>query len=287
VQHEREWHRPVGSGDALASRWTDRGDGRTFKARTPPDRYVVRVFLHATRLRLMSDGELVAHGAVASGSLHVSLPGEHLDIAFEGPCDSLQWYLSRDFVRAAAEDMGCLSLLDATGIGGFSRDGVVEQLALALLAANAGLCLPGTAGRFALPVLSRIFQLSMVTRADGVDPVRVSIPSWRMQRVDAYIRLHIGEPISLAAVAASAGLSPMHFASRFRLATGQRPHHYILRTRIEEAKTLLMLSERSVVEVAGDVGFRTQSHFTTIFKRFTGATPCAWRRQHALQACPA
>jgi AraC family transcriptional regulator len=285
VHPESTWHVPpildrMAPG-VLATRWIDRRGSGTRTAITPTDHYVVRVFLAATNMRLTADGRTIVNGAIASGSVHVSLPGQALAMSADGPGDSLQWYLPVSFVREAARNMDCMTLLEGSSFGGMYRDGAIEQLALALLAANAGTCMPGTAGHFAIAVLSRLFQLASAPTLDGLDPMKLAIPRWRMQRVDTYIGQHLGDPISLAAVAAAAGLSPMHFAARFRLATGQRPHHYILRARIEYAKALLASSERSVVEVAGDTGFRTQAHFTTIFKRFTGATPCAWRRERS------
>jgi AraC-like DNA-binding protein len=285
VHPETDWHIPPAPArmapHALATRWIARNGSGTHAAVTPSDLYVVRVFLSAASMRLSADGRTVVNGAIAAGTVHVSLPGQALAMSLDGSCDSLQWYLPASLVREAARDMDCLALLDGASFGGMYRDGAIEQLALALLAANAGACLPGTAGYFATAVLSRLFQLAGAPAVEALEPVKLAIPRWRMQRVDAYIGQHLGDRISLAAVAAAAGLSPMHFAARFRLATGQRPHHYILRARIEHAKSLLASSERSVVEVAGDTGFRTQAHFTTIFKRFTGATPCAWRRERS------
>ena len=286
VHLEVHWHvSPMAFGTPpapLATRWLDRRGTGTHAGSTAADHYVVRVFLTATTLRLRVNGRTLVDGPVAAGTVHVSLPGDSLSMSLEGPGDSLQWYLPLSFVRKTAIDMGRVDVLDSGALGGIYRDGVIEQLALALLAANTGSCMHGTAGHFAVPVLNRLFQLASVPTADAPDPVKVAIPRWRMQRVDAYIGQHLGDRISLAAVAAAAGLSPMHFAARFRLATGQRPHHYILRARIEHAKALLASSERSVVQVAGDAGFRTQAHFTTIFKRLTGATPCAWRRERSL-----
>ena len=100
---------------------------------------------------------------------------------------------------------------------------------------------------------------------------------WRLKRVLAYIDEHIGEAISLADLAQTANLSRMYFAARFRAATGLRPHDYILRRRIDRAKELLVQSDASLVQIALDVGFQTQAHFTTVFKRIAGTTPGRWR----------
>jgi AraC-like DNA-binding protein len=264
-----------------ATHWIDRRASAHLAGVTPPDVYVVRVFLSAAVIRIDANDRTIVDGAMGPGTVHVSLPGDVLSMTMDGTCDSLQWYLPGPFVRDAAGHMGCTALLDNGVLGGIYRDTVIEQLALALLAVSSGPCLLDTAGHFAIPVLSRLFQLAGAPTVTTLDPVKLAMPRWRMRCVDTYIHQHLGDPISLAAVASAAGLSPMHFASRFRLATGQRPHHYILRARIEHAKVLLTSSGRSVVEVAGDAGFRTQAHFSTIFKQFTGATPCAWRRERA------
>jgi AraC family transcriptional regulator len=71
-------------------------------------------------------------------------------------------------------------------------------------------------------------------------------------------------------------------------ATGTRPHDYVLRRRIERAQDLLRNSETGLVDIALGVGFQSQSHFTTVFKRFVGETPHRWRQltrnDHALES---
>jgi AraC-like DNA-binding protein len=69
----------------------------------------------------------------------------------------------------------------------------------------------------------------------------------------------------------------MYFAAQFREATGLRPHDYVIRRRISLAKELLAGSDRSIVDTALSVGFQTQAHFTTVFKRVEGSTPHRWR----------
>ena len=63
------------------------------------------------------------------------------------------------------------------------------------------------------------------------------------------------------------------FAAQFRAATGMRPHEYLLFRRIAHARELLATSQETLVDIALGVGFQTQAHFTTVFKRFVGATP--------------
>jgi AraC-like DNA-binding protein len=73
----------------------------------------------------------------------------------------------------------------------------------------------------------------------------------------------------------------MHFAAQFRAATGMRPHEYLVWQRIERAMILLRDHHQPLCEVALGVGFKTQAHFTTVFKRVTGKTPNEWRHQNA------
>jgi len=103
------------------------------------------------------------------------------------------------------------------------------------------------------------------------------LPKWRFKRVAAYVEENLSETITLADMASAAGLSRMHFAAQFRIATGMRPHEYLLRQRIERAQKMLLESRDSLVEIALGVGFQTQAHFTTVFRRFVGDTPYQWR----------
>lgn len=108
--------------------------------------------------------------------------------------------------------------------------------------------------------------------------LRSALPKWRLKRVKEYIEANLGGSVRLVDMAAAAGLSRMHFAAQFKLATGLRPHEYLLRRRVERAQEMLRDPRAALVEVALGVGFQTQSHFTTVFKRFSGATPNRWRR---------
>ncbi len=120
--------------------------------------------------------------------------------------------------------------------------------------------------------------------------VRVNaLPKWRLRRVEQYIANHFDRCISLSELANVAGLSRMHFAAQFRAATGFRPREYLLHHRTEHAKMLLATTERPLAEIALAVGFSTQAHFSTVFKRITGESPARWRlaskgKQLALEA---
>jgi AraC-like DNA-binding protein len=103
------------------------------------------------------------------------------------------------------------------------------------------------------------------------------LQKWRLKRVIEYVDAHLATRITLVDMAAVAGLSRMHFASQFRMATGLRPHQFLLRRRVEQAEDLLRNTTMAIVEIALTVGFQTQAHLTTVFKRLVGCTPGRWR----------
>lgn len=129
----------------------------------------------------------------------------------------------------------------------------------------------------------------ILTRPPGLQmrPATTALPLWRLRKVERLIEDHISAPLRLEHLAAAAGLSRMHFASQFRVATGLRPHEFVLHRRIERAKILIMQEGLSLVELALDVGFQSQAHFCTIFKRMTGMTASSWKRanQQILGEC--
>ena len=107
---------------------------------------------------------------------------------------------------------------------------------------------------------------------------RVSVlPLARLRRVTDYIQDHLDEDLRLAQLGSVAYMSPYHFARLFQHSTGLPPHRYVVRTRIDRAITLLASRDLPIARVARLVGFRTASHFSTVFRRLTGTTPGAYR----------
>jgi len=100
----------------------------------------------------------------------------------------------------------------------------------------------------------------------------------RLSRVLDYIETRLGESeLTLAELAGIASLSPFHFSRAFRTATGRSPHRFVTERRIERAKSLIAGRDSSLAEIAYEVGFSNQAHFSTVFRRLTGSTPKAYR----------
>ena len=97
-------------------------------------------------------------------------------------------------------------------------------------------------------------------------------------RVRDLIDTRYAERLDVPTLAARAGVSPAHFARRFRATFGQTPHQYLLARRLERAQFLLRETDRSVAEICFDVGLASVGSFTTSFKRVVGRTPTAYRK---------
>ena len=85
------------------------------------------------------------------------------------------------------------------------------------------------------------------------------------------------EPLTVADLARTAGLSPAHFSREFRRAFGEPPHQYLLTRRLERAAALLRNTDRPVTEICFAVGLSSVGSFTTSFGRVYGTTPLGYR----------
>lgn len=99
-----------------------------------------------------------------------------------------------------------------------------------------------------------------------------------LHRVKLFVEAHLARRIRVGELAQRSGLSVFYFTRAFRQSTGMTPHAYVQRRRVERARELLSQSTRSLGDIALEVGFSSQSHFTTVFRRLTGLTPALLRR---------
>ena len=104
-------------------------------------------------------------------------------------------------------------------------------------------------------------------------------------RVCEWVELGLQKPVfsppTLEDLSSVAGLSVNHFLRSFRKTFGETPHAYVLRRRLESARTLLVISDRSVGAVALRLGFASPAHFVAAFRVRMGVTPGAFR--HAVE----
>jgi AraC family transcriptional regulator len=94
---------------------------------------------------------------------------------------------------------------------------------------------------------------------------------------------HIGEclvqPTRNQDLAELVGLSISHFGRRFKASFGVSPHGYLLRARVERAKTLMRSKDVPLCQIALDCGFCDQAHMSRLFRAVVGSPPNRWRRE--------
>lgn len=256
---------------ARASLWTHSDDTPvSWAATTPLSTYTVLLLLDNARLSLQSDTHSLAERACDAGSYYVSCPGDTVSVHCPGPCRALHVAVPVQLFWSGADDnFSCFSM-------GPARDTLLLQLARTLLETQSGARESQLTTQLMDLLVDRLRHLRAQVGPTAAVRKRTVLPHWRLRSVDSYVKAHLSNTITLNDMAAAAGLSPMHFAAQFRAATGYRPHHYLLLCRMERAKQLMAEVPRSMLDIALEVGFHTQSHFTTVFKRLTGKTPRQW-----------
>ena len=94
-----------------------------------------------------------------------------------------------------------------------------------------------------------------------------------------YIREHTNESISIEDAAASVNRSSSYMMKHFKNELGINMGAYIMRCKLEEAKSLLTYSEKSLAEISSYLCFSSQSYFQNVFKKQYGVTPLQYRKQ--------
>ena len=118
-------------------------------------------------------------------------------------------------------------------------------------------------------------------RAGTARPARAcaGLAPWQLARVRRQIEHHLGSRLTNADLAALVGLSEDYFARAFKVSVGCPPHAYVVKRRVEHAKSLLLGGDLSLCQVALAAGFADQAHLSRRFRETVGASPASWRRR--------
>ncbi len=102
------------------------------------------------------------------------------------------------------------------------------------------------------------------------------LPGPVLKRVCELIETRLGTPLGLQDLAREANMSRFHFSRLFHNSTGESPHRFVVKRRIERAKEMLArgCSDEEVINAGG---FANRSHFASLFRRYVGVTPRKFR----------
>ena len=101
----------------------------------------------------------------------------------------------------------------------------------------------------------------------------------KLEQVINYIHAKSDRDLGLQELANLVQMSPRYFSLLFKQSTGLTPHQYVIRTRVDRAKELLLQGQIPIADIAQNVGFANQSHLNLHFKRLVGVTPKQFSQQ--------
>lgn len=245
-----------------------------------PDYHEINVNLSGSLIteKISASGSLVRTRG-AAGNLCITPAGQPISAAWEKPLDNLGILLDPNLVAKTAVENRFPANFKFVEIYK-SKDALIQQIGLTLLDESAS---ETPAGRLYADSLIQTLILHLLKNystfgtAVSIENHNGGLSGFRLRRVKEFIDAHLEEDLSLAEIASVAELSQFHFARAFRRSVGLTPQQYLMQQRIERAKQLLTKADLPLVEVSLRTGFKNQSHFTTLFRKFTKLTPKTWR----------
>jgi AraC-like DNA-binding protein len=208
---------------------------------------------------------------LVAGSVMVGHPGDEYVCSHDHVCgdECLSFFLSSELVQAIGDrpetwQIGCAPPLP-------------ELMVLGELAQAAA------DGRndVGLDEIGQLFASRFVEIVSGRPEKPVSATSRdRRRAVEAalWIDAHSHRQIDLEDAAAQADISPFHFLRLFAKVLGVTPHQYLVRSRLRHAARRLADEDRSITDIAYDVGFGDLSNFVRTFHRAAGVSPLRFRQ---------
>jgi AraC family transcriptional regulator len=139
-------------------------------------------------------------------------------------------------------------------------------------------------GRIYADSIAKVLAMQLVRRYSYLNDLRVNrggMAPRKLRKAIEFINENLDQEqtIALPAVAQAVQMSYFHFSRAFKQSTGVSPNVYMTEQRIERAKKLLSETDLPLADIALRIGFASQSHFTTTFRKLVWTTPKAFRER--------
>lgn len=251
--------------------------------------------------RLRYPWQSVAHGIgyVIAGDHRLSWAENGRDCAIDRSAGATHFFpaddISREFLIEAASPYHIfLMVIPRRHLAdGAAADGIVAPESLQQIYAPNDHCLRACLSRLADPT-DDDHGGSTLRRDDAARRLLLRLlelhglrPDWHddasmfdrrtLDRIVESIDAHLTPVPSLDEFGQFVGLSPNHFARKFRRSTGLSLHRFVNRRRLRASFALLGDDSFPIAAIASDLGFASQSHFTRVFSSLTGMTPARFR----------
>jgi len=116
--------------------------------------------------------------------------------------------------------------------------------------------------------------LSSAARGTGDEKIRKAL---------MLIKTGLSSKLSAGYLSKECGLSTSRFIHLFKEKTGYSLSDYIIKTRLEKAKTMLASKALKINEIAAECGYSNRNYFSLAFKKYTGSSPGSYKKNYILQ----
>lgn len=245
----------------------------------PMTHHVIMAYNGTVQRMQRRSGRSTAIGTLRPGVVIIIPEGSSSRWDIPKPVDVVQLYLPQASLTRIADEAGIaapIELLERTA----QPDLITSRLLLSaadFLEGNEAL---DTLFRQQLiDLLATRLLAAHIGSPTTVQPIRGGLAPKALLRAIERLRSDSDADVSLAALAAEAGLSRFHFCRAFKESTGLAPHAWLRQHRLEQAMNMLRDTDASVMSVAAALGYASQTAFTAGFRKLTGETPSEWRRR--------
>jgi len=201
-----------------------------------------------------------------------------MEMLIRGPFDYLHYYLAAPLLKRVALENGVATTYQLREAF-FIEDLFVAQLTRSILSQVRH---SEPLDKLALDQIAMLLGAHVLQRYCGTPKVATSarrgLQTWQRLRAEEMLRANLEGNITIKEMAAACSLSESHFARGFRTSFGTSVHQYLIRLRIERAKTLLTDPKKQLAEIAQHSGFCDQAAFTRTFRGVERMTPASWRK---------
>jgi AraC-like DNA-binding protein len=232
------------------------------------------------RTDIWLDGRHVRKPATSAGRfslVDLSIPTTvDMNLAF----DSIEMVFPKATLTALSEEEGTRGASELSqGLEESSEDIVVRSLCYSLLPAFDH---PERASRLFMDHVATAMLTHLACGYGGARrPVwaRGGLAPWQLRRAEELLLARMDGNVTIEALARECGLSRSHFSRSFKETTGETPHRWLMRQRIDRAQAMLLGSSMPLGEIAENCGFTDPSHFSRCFSTAVGMPPGDWRRR--------
>jgi AraC family transcriptional regulator len=276
--------RDVGWSSILIDAFEASGESDDYERRVTPDIRIVTGLMGAYEVTVHQGGrprKAILHpGAVGITDGQHSLRFRWRNLHRSRPFRVATAYLPTPFFLEALELLRRPGQRLATEVGAplVFNDGVVGGVLAALVRAMGEPGNDAYAEQAAYWLAMHMAQM----RGTSIDPFgddrgMGAIVDRRLNRVIEFMEANLAGPITIADMAAEAGVSPFHFARLFQRAIGVTPLRFLAERRMRLGERLITTTDMPVALIATATGYASASAFGAAFRRHFGANPSAFR----------